>query len=103
MPTKVTATQANKVLEAVKTKFRVYIDAGYSEPKLMQDWDGYAWVIMWEEGPFEWTYDPIEDRALDQEMSSMVGRAVYLDGVALPKGIWCEPINHYSLAIYRDF
>lgn len=96
----VTKRDANRVLAAIKKKFSSYIAAGYSGPRLFENWDGKRFVISWEEGPFEWTYQPIDDETIDDELSSLAGHAVRMPAVKLPDNVLVEPINHYSVALY---
>lgn len=96
----VTKRDANRVVKAIEKKFSSYIAAGYSRPQLFEDWDGKDFVIMWEEGPFEWSYQPINDETIDDELSSLAGYAVKVPAVKLPDNVLVEPINHYSVALY---
>jgi len=96
--------QATKVLAAVKAKWAAYEDDGYP-PKLLEDFDGRKWTIVWEEGPYQWSYSPIDEVTLDEELTALANDfggtgPVYTRAVALPPGVWVEPINHYSVGIY---
>lgn len=73
-----TKDQAEAVVARIAEVFGA--DPKYG-PELLEDWDGHRWVVMWEKGPFEWTY----------------GASSKVD---VP-GVWVEAINHYSVAIHR--
>ena len=96
----VTKRDADRVVNAIRKKFHSYIVAGYHGPQLFENWDGKRFVIMWEEGPFEWTYQPINHETIDDEMSSLAGCTVKVPAVKLPDNVLVEPINHYSVALY---
>lgn len=91
--TKVTKRQAEEVLEAVAKQFESWVTDGYG-PKLMTDFDGHDWVIMWEEGsPYQWTY-MFPGGGIEEEFGFRIPE------VQLPDGVWAEALTSYSLAVY---
>src|SRR6266498_1159652 len=75
----VTREQAEEVLQRVKATWDMGYEWTRREPKLVEDWDGRKWVIIWEEGPEEWAY-----------WTSQYNTA----------HVWTEPVNSAVLAIY---
>lgn len=99
---KITRAQAVASLESVKKQFNAYIQAGYAPPVLMEDFDGKDFVLVWEEGPYEWTY-LCPQGGHDEELSAEAGMAMSWDPAPdWPEGVWAEPVNHYSLALYPE-
>jgi hypothetical protein len=74
----VTRQQAEQVLVRVRELY------GTDEPKLVEDWDGRDFVIIWEAGYDDWP------------MNVSAGWGLTADGV------WVEPVNNGVLAIYRE-
>jgi hypothetical protein len=96
--TTVTRAEAEAVLAAVKTQHSSYIAAGHTPPVLVENWEGWgagqaAWAILWEEGPFEWTY-LFPHGGIEEEFGFRIAE------VALPDRVWCEAYNSWSIAIY---
>jgi hypothetical protein len=111
--TRVTKREAERVLAAVKRAFPAYLDKGGKYgPKLVKDWDWgwttshvYEWAIIWEEGPYEWTYNFPEggvDEELTAELHTIVpdAKPITTKAVELPDGVWTEPITSWAIAIY---
>lgn len=104
----ITKRQAEASLKAIAKKFGA--DDG---PQLVKDHQGWysdhAWAIVWEGGPYEWPQ--LLDGGLDEELlhglypefeqdhAVAVKKATY-GAVKLPKGVWAEAINGYSIALY---
>lgn len=92
MPTNLTAAQATEAYRAICADLGVAPQPGYQTetpaygvggPQLVKGWDWYshtAWAVVWEEGPFEWSY------YVDREM---------------PTSVFMEPITTWSLGLYR--
>lgn len=101
MAVKIKKADADKTLAAVKKAFKSWCDAGTPLPKLVKDYNtGYGtapYAILWEEGPFEWTlYFP--HGGIEEEFGFKLPDV----SGAVPDGVFCEPINHWALAIYEN-
>lgn len=106
--TKVSEKKAEQVLEAIRNAFPAYLDALEKGPVLIPDFDGRDWTVMWEEGaPFEWPF--LLGGGVDEEMASLLsefmddeaaGKAATQQAAVFPKGVFVEPVNHYSVGIY---
>lgn len=117
--TDLTREQAEATLAAIVDHFRSYtepmvlpadgdapaltLDAACPLPTLLENFDGAAWTIMWEEGPDEWAYrasmggNSEEDRVLAAD----VGVTVVIEKPAtVPAGVSLEPATSYSLGLY---
>lgn len=57
--------------------------------------------VIWEAGPFEWT---LGNYGLFEELKSYGMPGDYESGelFSVPKGYGYEPINSYSIAVYKD-
>lgn len=108
--TKITRKQAEQALAAIKAQFKTYIEVdaqyGGEGPKIVENWEPYyndsivPFVIMWEEGPFEWAYNA-KDGGLDEELSSLMEKRVDTPpATSWPEGVWCEPATTYCVALY---
>lgn len=110
---RVTKREAEKVLAAVKRAFPAWIGGkGSTPPTLVKNWEWgwnysrtYDWAIIWEEGPYEWTYRFPEggvDEELTYELRTIVPDAAPLttNAATLPDGVWTEPITGWAIAIY---
>lgn len=100
----VTETQAEAVRAEVARVF--HADAIGSPPTLLTDFNGHDFVIVWEEGPYEWTYR-FPYGGVDEETTEIIRRefgkpdyTARTQPAVLPDGIWTEAINHYSIAVY---
>lgn len=112
--TAVTRKQAEGVLAALHRAFPAYVQEfatgedgttdydlivplppdSPSLPRLFEDWDGYAFVIIWESGsPYDWP-QLFPHGGIDEEFGGRI------DAVELPKGVWTEAVNGCVLAIY---
>lgn len=115
----ITREQAEQALAAVKEQFKVYIDAGESEPVLVENWepfvyqDGkvvdtetYPFAIVWEDGPFEWAYRA-KGGGVDEELTRL-GRD-FEEGYTArtpaatdwPKGVDGGPYFSYVLTLHK--
>lgn len=92
----ITKAQATKVLNAVIAQCKSTILAGAEPPVLRMDWEIGA-TIIWEEGPYQWTY-LFPYGGIDEEYGFRVKDV----SASIPKGVWCEPQTSYSLSIYLD-
>ena len=89
---KITKAQANKVLTALKRQQRSAIKAGATPPVLTYD-EGFP-LILWEEGPYEWTY-LFPHGGTDAEFGFKV------EPVELPAGVFAEPQTTYSMGLFN--
>jgi hypothetical protein len=116
----ITREQAEQALACIKQQFKVYIDAGEPEPKLVENWKPfvyrngevvetptYPFAIVWEEGPFEWV-DRAKDGGVDEELT-LLGREFKENYVARtpaaegwPKGVGASPYFTYVLTLHAD-
>lgn len=99
MAKNLTRAKAEKALAQIEKQFGVTAAekaAGYG-PTLMENFEGnydtYRWAIVWEGGPYEWTYGAFE---------AHTGEYGRMEGVTRPAKVYAEAINHYALALYRD-
>ena len=94
MASRVTKTMANKTLAAITASFKGWVEPGYG-PKLMEDWDGHDFCIIWEEGaPYGWVH--MLHGGVDEEYGFKVPAA------KIPAGVWCEAVNSCVVALFRD-
>lgn len=113
-----TRKQAEQALASVRQQFKVYIDAGEPEPRLIEnykpfvyrdgkeaDTDTYPFAIEWEDGPFEWAYRA-QSGGVDEELT-LLGREFKEDYIAetpaaqgWPKGVNAAPYFSYVLVLY---
>lgn len=96
---KVSKSDAEKVLAAVKEAFAPWIDAGFSEPTLNMEWDwmgdGPSPAIYWEEGPFQWTY-LFPEGGVDEEFGGSHPDV----SSKIPKSVFVEPITQWAIGLY---
>jgi hypothetical protein len=73
--------------------------------RLDMDWDGHV-AIIWEEGPYEWTYhfgtDDVDEELTIEVQEFQPGAVVRLRPVTMPKGVFVEPYTTFALGIYPD-
>jgi hypothetical protein len=108
---RVTREQAEAVLHAVRQQYGAWLSDDSAGPELRRDWDGRDWVVLWEEGPYEWSYAALQEH-VEPEMyelaveagatAEQARRTALLKEARLPDGVWVEAVNHYSLAVYPD-
>lgn len=126
----VTREEAQAVLALVEKKFSSYLktwpvvdgkldfDAElidvpeYERPKLVENYDGKDWAIVWEGGPFEWAYADLADAYVDEEaavtlrdefQAKNATRLASTDGVqGMPKGVVAEPFFSFVLVLYKE-
>lgn len=111
--TNVTKAKAQRVLEAVKTRYPEY--ASITQPLLFpgshEGMSDDSWVISWEEGPYEWAYN-FTSGGVDEEVFELA-QAAGLNGPrarelaateAAPaiEGVFLEPVNTFTLGVYAD-
>lgn len=116
----VSRDQAATLVAAIRERFRAYIEADSGGgPELVDAFDrdidawGAEWVVLWEEGPFEWALtDLLAPGEVDEEMTNLIqdikpGAVVTFPGVqpattaALQSaGIFYEPGYSYTLLVY---
>ena len=103
---RVTQKQAERVLAAVHTRFRPYVEEGYG-PKLIMEFDFSGAprpAIVWEDGPFEWAH-LASSGGVDEGMASLARNAGIRtappeqDPVKVA-GLFLEPITSWALGIY---
>ena len=95
-----TKAEATKVLNAVRRAFRPWLD-GDNGPKLLRDWDwsgngGTRWSIVWEEGPYCWTY-LFPFGGIDEEFGFKVPDV----SAAMPDGFYAEAITSWAIGLYE--
>jgi hypothetical protein len=105
MSKRVTKTDAQRVLKAVETTFKPWIEAGMHGPQLVENYewsDGMQvhptpWAIVWEDGsPYEWAYN-FPHGGVDEEFGFKIKAA------ELPKSVHTEPIFSFVLGIFEGF
>lgn len=93
---------SNKALTAIRRRFSAWITTFDDGPKLVSfnetnnenttNRTGYS--IVWEGGPYKWTYlaafGGFDDFGFEVEP------------VEAPAGFYLEPVNHWSLNVYAD-
>ena len=82
-----TKREAEKVLSAVRRRYRGYYDRPQDGPTLMQDWSLWSaaaprWSVVWEMGPYDWAVEWSPDDT--------------------PEGLWTEAQCSFALAVYRE-
>ena len=91
MARKVTRIMAEKALAAIEVSLGV--DTKYGGPEILEQWDGYDFVICWEGGWCDWTFivsgGGFDEYGHENEPTKM------------PAGVWFEPVNGCILALYR--
>jgi len=97
-----TKAQATKVLNAVRAQCKGSILPGDSGPKLVRDWKFYdwdttRWSIVWEEGPYQWTYT-FPHGGIEEEFGSRLKDV----SDRLPAGVWTEACNSFALSVQLD-
>lgn len=92
----VTREQAEQVLAALQRQCAGWIgeETQYG-PTLAEDFDGRPFVIIWEEGPDGWPF------AFPHGLAEDCGGRIADVSADVPPGLLVEPINHYSVGIYR--
>lgn len=111
---KVTEKQAQRVLAAVREQCAGWLDPDKPDtgPKLVMDFDwtgtGARPAIVWEGGPFEWTYQ-FPYGGVDEEATGLLqefkpgGRIERKDvSGKIPKGVWTEACTAWALSIYPE-
>lgn len=107
----VTPKRAQAALDAVREQFKSYTSGlGENEgPKLIKNYESYyggkiPFVIYWEDyAPYDWAISAGPSGGYDEEMSELMGKVVETAPAAnWPKGIWCEAVNGYVLALYPE-
>lgn len=98
---------ADKVLAAVKKKFKAYLDLG-TGPVLLKDWDWTAggpvpYAIVWEGGPYDWAVTFNSDD-VDEELAALGAEFGLTFGPSpipvLPDAVYTEPVTGWALGIY---
>ena len=121
MSTKASKAKAEAVLAAVKAQYASYFEPllhedgstlseGWPEPVLIDRGDRFE--VVWEEGPDEWVFtldggSGEEDRVLAAQAAQEFGanvattvKAVERPPAKMPPGVYVEPVNHITLAVY---
>lgn len=98
-----TKAQASKVLAAVRAQYKSWILPGDTGPLLVRDWKFYdwdttRWSIVWEEGPYQWTY-MFPHGGIEEEFGSRVKDV----SDRLPAGVWAEACNSFALSVQLDY
>jgi hypothetical protein len=99
MKTAVTNADMEKVLATIVKQIPWALDAKNSSPKIVMDFDyfgrGSTPAIVWEEGPFEWTYT-FPYGGIDGEFGFSVAD---VSGY-IPEGLFIEPITSWAVGVY---
>lgn len=85
----------------VMKRFASWIEAGYDEPKAVENWDGHGhWAICWE-GPYEWAYYGTSGSFEYEEREPEFGmRLPKIDVPAKLRHIFSEPYNSCVVVLY---
>lgn len=90
---RVTKSMAVRTLKAIEVAFASWVQEGYG-PKLLENWDGIDFAIVWEEGaPYDWAF--LIGGGIEEEFGFQVPAA------KLPKTVWTEPVNSCVVGIYH--
>lgn len=107
----ITREQAEAALAAVRARYRNYDDV--DSITLIENWDGrVAWLICWEDGPFEWAYRATMG-GVNEEVATILwtefgasatraGKLAMEREIRFPSGVLAEPFHSYSLGLYED-
>ena len=83
----------SQALAGVRDRFSAWITTFEDGPKLAPNTNGGpGYSIVWEGGPYEWTY-----------LASMGGRDDFgheVEPCEVPAGFYLEPVNGWSLNVY---
>lgn len=66
----ISRADAEKVLEALKAQWGDFEANGMTGPKLVEDWNGAPFAILWEEGPYDWPFT-FPNGGVNEEMASL--------------------------------
>lgn len=109
-------TQALAATAAVAHQFRTYIDAGYSAPELVENWDfpdtPVRWAVVWEDGPDDWA-SRAQVGGQDETLSIEFGRRFDTPPAKVaassrtpqgqwPRGVQAQPVYSYAVALYDE-
>lgn len=113
---KVTARQAEDIRAAIEKRFSAYVhDGQYGRPTLYdhthENLSAGSWVIVWEEGPYEWALAPFDNFVDDESffLATDAGLTVaQARTVASKKAspqphadrVFLEPIHSFTLGLY---
>lgn len=112
---KVRKADAEKVLAAVKARYKGWFDKPEDGPQLLKDYDylglGPApYAVLWEGGPHEWAIAFTAGDTTEEERSMLVDAAgefgIPYDPPAeeltptIPDEVFCEPVTSFILGIY---
>ena len=95
-----TEAETEKVLAAVMMAFLPWIEEGMSGPfdgPFIGETEYGSPTIVWEGGPYEWVH-LFPRGGTDEEFGFKIPDVSHL----IPKGVWVEPANHYSTAVYKE-
>lgn len=93
MTKRVSKSMAVRTLKAIEVSFASWVQEGYG-PKLLEDWDGIDFAIVWEEGaPYGWTQ--LLGGGIEEEYGFTVPEA------KIPATVWTEAVNSCVVGIYR--
>lgn len=88
----ITRKDAEKVVAAIKAQRSAWVEEGYG-PHLLEDFDDQPFVIVWEEGPYQWTYD-FPFGGVDEEFGTTIKDV----SAMLPDHLYVEAMTSYSVA-----
>jgi hypothetical protein len=113
---KVTAKQAEDIRAAIEKRFAAHVHPGkWGSPQIFppshENLSDGAWVISWEEGPYDWAIDPFGE-VMDWETfyalfdggeaPEVASRAAKMAAIPQPHAanVFIEPINSFTLGLY---
>jgi hypothetical protein len=87
------------VLAAITEQFAAYISEGAVPPRLIMDWDWSGEPtpsIVWPEGPLDWSIVAFHGHHCGDFTCTQA------EPIERVPGVWTEPVNGWSLSIYRS-
>lgn len=95
----ITLKDAEKVLAVLLAQHPGAKEIGFDQPMIIEDWswtgDPAPFAILWEGGPFEWTY-LFPHGGIDAEFGTKTKDV----SSKIPAHIYVEPITSWAIGIY---
>lgn len=111
---KTTKRQVQSALRAIRKAYGFKPgEDDHIGPKLVEEYHGWynthSNAIVWEEGPFEWAIhasmggfdEELYHDLLEFMSSEQAAERAKKEPIKVPKGTYLEPINSYSLGLYK--
>lgn len=96
----VTLKKAEKYAAAIGKKFGA--EEGYGPEVLVgEQYYGAPFTVVWEEGPYEWTF-LFQELAAGYEAQDPEFGFTYKPFASLPAGVYAEAYAGYSLNLYNE-